>query len=122
VVLRALLLAAPFLAASPPARADPFATCTAQFAARPDDYASSYCFFQIAQQQKRWEDASRLLDGLRARHPANGWLALARGNVEWTRDVGRAEGFYREAAALFSEQGLAEGEVVVRPNLRTIGR
>jgi tetratricopeptide (TPR) repeat protein len=117
---RAFLISAGLLAGAPLARGDPFSGCAAQFAARPDDYASSYCFFQVAQQEKRWEEAARLLDGLRARHPRNGWLTLARGNVEWTRDVDRAEAFYREAAAGFAEQGLPEGEVLARHNLRTI--
>jgi tetratricopeptide (TPR) repeat protein len=115
-----LVLVAGLLGGAAAARADPFATCLEQFASRPDDYASSYCFFQVAQREKRWGEAARLLDGLRAGHPDNGWLTLARGNVEWTRDVGRAETFYREAAARFAEQGRAEGEVLARTNLRTM--
>ncbi|HVQ30121.1 MAG TPA: CHAT domain-containing protein [Vicinamibacteria bacterium] len=114
------LLAACLLAGEGSARDDPFSGCAAQFAARPDDYPSSYCFFQVAQQEKRWDEAARRLDELRATHPRNFWLTLTRGNLEWTRDPARAEGLYREAAAGFAEQGVAEGEVLARTNLRTI--
>ncbi|MFI5008281.1 MAG: CHAT domain-containing protein, partial [Solirubrobacterales bacterium] len=113
-------LAASLVAGGQPARADPFSGCAAQFAARPDDYPSSYCFFLVAQQEKRWEEGARRLDALRARHPRNFWLTVARGNVEWTRDAVRAEALYREAAAGFAQEGLAEGEVVARTNLRLI--
>jgi len=100
--------------------ADPFAECAAQFEERPGVYDSSYCFFQVAQQLKLWDEAARRLDALVARHPENFWLTLARGNVEWTRDLGRAEAFYRAAALGFARQGQAEGEVLARYNLRTI--
>ena len=115
-----LALAASLLAGGRPARADPFSGCAAQFAARPDVYPSSYCFFLVAQQEKRWEEAARRLDALRASHPRNFWLTVARGNVEWTRDPTRAEALYREAAAGFAQEGLAEGEVIARTNLRTM--
>jgi tetratricopeptide (TPR) repeat protein len=109
------------VAAAPVARAaDPFAECAARFEEQPLVYESSYCFFQVAQQGKLWDDAARRLDGLIARHPENFWLTLARGNVEWTRDLGRAEAFYRAAALGFARQGQAEGEVLARYNLRTI--
>ena len=65
-----LALAASLLAGGRPARADPFSGCAAQFAARPDDYPSSYCFFLVAQQEKRWEEAARRLDALRAQPPS----------------------------------------------------
>jgi DNA repair protein RecN (Recombination protein N) len=70
--------------------ADPFAECAARFEQRPLDYESSYCFFQVAQQGTLWDEAARRLDALMARHPENFWLTLSRGNVEWTRDIGRA--------------------------------
>jgi tetratricopeptide (TPR) repeat protein len=108
------------LACDRSAAADPFSGCAAQFAARPDDYPSSYCFFLVAQQEKRWEEAARRLDALRERHPRNFWLTLARGNIEWTRDPARAEALYREAAQGFAQTGLAEGEVLARTNLRTM--
>ena len=100
--------------------ADPFAECAARFEQRPLDYESSYCFFQVAQQGTLWDEAARRLDALMVRHPENFWLTLSRGNVEWTRDIGRAEAFYRAAALGFARQGHAEGEVLARYNLRTI--
>jgi len=106
--------------ASPVRAAEPFAECTARFEQQPSVYESSYCFFQVAQQAKLWDEAARRLDALIARHPENFWLVLARGNVEWTRDLGRAEAFYRAAALGFARQGHAEGEVLARYNLRTI--
>jgi tetratricopeptide (TPR) repeat protein len=114
------LLAACLLGGGGSAEADPFSGCAAQFAAQPDDYPSSYCFFLVAQREKLWDEAARRLDKLRASHPRNFWLTLARGNLEWTRDPARAEGLYREAAAGFAELGLAEGEVLARTNLRTM--
>ena len=51
------------LIAGPAIASSPFARCSADFAARPVDYASSYCFFLVAQQEKRWEEAARRLDG-----------------------------------------------------------
>jgi tetratricopeptide (TPR) repeat protein len=107
-------------AAAASAAADPFAACAARFAREPGVYDSSYCYFQVAQQGGRWDDAARRLDALIARHPRNFWLTLARGNVEWTRDLGRAEGLYRAAAEGFAAQGEPEGEVLARYNLRTI--
>ena len=119
--LTAHLLAAAVLAAPSPARAaDPFAGCAARFAQQPGEYESSYCFFQVAQQAKLWDEAARRLDALMARHPENFWPALARGNVEWTRDLAHAERLYRAAALGFARQGNAEGEVLARYNLRTI--
>jgi CHAT domain-containing protein/tetratricopeptide (TPR) repeat protein len=99
---------------------DPFAECAVRFRERPSAYESSYCYFQVAQEGKRWAEAARRLDALIARHPGNFWLTLARGNVEWTRDIGRAEAFYRATAEGFAGQGDAEGEVLARYNLRTI--
>jgi CHAT domain-containing protein/tetratricopeptide (TPR) repeat protein len=107
-------------AVSAAAAADPFAACAARFAREPAVYESSYCFFQVAQQGGLWDEAARRLDALAARHPANFWLTLARGNVEWTRDLGRAERFYRAAAEGFASQRESEGEVLARYNLRTI--
>ena len=74
----------------------------------------------MAQQEKRWDEA-----GPTPRHATRAERAelladLARGNVEWTRDLARAEGLYREAATGFAGAGLAEGEVLARTNLRTL--
>jgi CHAT domain-containing protein len=114
------LLLAAVTAGTEARAADPFAECEARFARQPDAYESSYCFFQAAQQGKRWDEAGRRLDALMRRHPANHWLTLARGNVEWTRDLGRAEQLYRRSAEGFAAQGQAEGEVLARYNLRTV--
>jgi CHAT domain-containing protein/tetratricopeptide (TPR) repeat protein len=121
--LRPALIAPLALAGAVASRAvaaDPFAECAARFERRPSAYESSYCFFQVAQEGRLWGEAARRLDALIARHPGNFWLTLARGNVEWTRDIGRAEALYRAAAEGFDRQGEPEGELLARYNLRTI--
>ena len=106
------------LIACPAIASSPFARCSADFEARPLDYASSNCFFQVAQKEKRFDEAARLLDDLRAAHPRNFWLTLSRGNLEFTRAPDRAFEFYELAAKGFAEEKNAEGEVMARHNLR----
>jgi tetratricopeptide (TPR) repeat protein len=114
-----LVLAAGLLTA-PADASPPFARCLAEFAERPHAYASANCFFLVAQQEKRWDEAARLLDLLRAKRPDNDWLTLARGNLEYSRDPDRALALYRQAADGFARTRLAEGEVTARHNLRLI--
>ena len=97
---------------------DPFAKCSEQFARKPDDYESSYCFFEVTLQKSLWEDGARLFDRLIEQHPANLWLPLAYGHVYRTRDPERAEALYRRSADGFQQAGHAEGEILARSNLR----
>jgi tetratricopeptide (TPR) repeat protein len=97
---------------------DPFAKCSEQFARKPDDYESSYCFFEVTLQKSLWEDGARLFDRLIEQHPANLWLPLAYGHVYRTRDPERAEALYRRSADGFQRSGHAEGEILARSNLR----
>jgi tetratricopeptide (TPR) repeat protein len=98
----------------------PFESCEEAFRAEPDVYESSYCFYLVAQQERLWDEAGERLDRLRSVHPGNYWLTLARGGVEWTRDLDLAESLFREAAAGFEAQGKPGGEVQARRSLRTI--
>jgi CHAT domain-containing protein/tetratricopeptide (TPR) repeat protein len=116
----AVLAAVGLAAASRAGAADPFTDCAAQFSARPTVYDSANCFFQVGQRTKRWDEAARRLDALRGSHPTNFWLTVARGNLEWTRDLGRAEELYRAAADGFARERQVEGEIFARYNLRTI--
>ena len=72
----------------------------------------------MAQKEKRFDEAARLLDGLRAAHPRNFWLTLSRGNLEYSRAPERAFELYELAAKGFAEEKNAEGEVMARHNLR----
>jgi CHAT domain-containing protein len=106
------------LVAGPAVASSPFARCSAEFEARPLDYASSNCFFLVAQKEKRYDEAARLLDSLRAAHPRNFWPTLSRGNLEWNRAPDRAFELYELAANGFAQEKHAEGEVMARHNLR----
>jgi len=97
---------------------DPFAKCSEQFARKPDDYESAYCFFEVTLQKSLWEEGARLFDGLIEKHPTNLWLPLAYGHVYRGRDPQRAEALYRRSADGFQRAGHAEGEILARSNLR----
>ena len=77
---------------------DPYVSCREQFAQKPDDYESAYCFYQITLDERRWDEGARVFDELIAAHPHNLWLPLAYGHVYRTRDANRAERLYRHAA------------------------
>lgn len=98
--------------------ADPFAACADRFLRTPDDYDAAYCFYEVAQQQKRWDEGARRFEQLIAAHPTNYWLPLAFGHVYRSRDPQRAEALYTRAARDFQAAGHAEGELLARSNLR----
>ena len=104
--------------ASAAAAQDPFARCHEQFTAKPDNYDSAYCFYEVTQQKSLWEDGTRLFDRLIAEHPDNLWLPLAYGHVFRARDPQRAEALYRQSADGFQKAGHVEGEILARSNLR----
>ena len=112
----AMLVATRPVAAS--AQDDPFATCRQQFASKPDNYDSAYCFYEVGQQKGRSDDSAKIFDGLIAQQPDNLWLPLAYGHVYRTRDPRRAEMLYRRAADGFERTGNIEGEILARSNLR----
>lgn len=116
----ALAAASPGLAASAaqPQPADPFAACRQRFVEKPDDYESSYCFFQATIQQRLFDEGARQFDALIQQHPQNFWLPLAYGHVYRERDPDRTESLYRRAAEGFQKSGHAGGEILARSNLR----
>ena len=97
---------------------DPFVKCSEQFAQKPDDYESAYCFYEVTFEKSLWEDGARLFDGLIAKSPENLWLPLAYGHVYRSRDPKRAEALYRQSADGFQRTGHVEGEILARSNLR----
>lgn len=109
----------PALAAVHGAGAGPFATCEEQFQAAPLDYEPSYCFFEAAQEGRRWHQAEAALQELAARDPANYWPRLVLGHIaRWgLGDAAEAERRYQGAAAGFAARGDALGEVLARGNL-----
>ena len=117
-LLGAAAVAAQVLTAVAAAADDPFTKCAEQFARKPDDYESAYCFYEVTLQKSLWEDGARMFDGLIAQHPTNLWLPLAYGHVYRSRDPGRAETLYRKSADGFQRAGHAEGEILARSNLR----
>jgi CHAT domain-containing protein/tetratricopeptide (TPR) repeat protein len=104
------------VAASPPP--DPFAACRQQFAADPQDYESSYCFYQTALRQRLFKEVARVFEALMQEHPDNFWLPLSFGHVYRETDPDRTEALYRRAADGFRTQRHAGGEILARSNLR----
>ncbi|MCP4654394.1 MAG: CHAT domain-containing protein [bacterium] len=97
--------------------ADPFSACETRFAAAPEDYASAYCFYEVAQKQKRLQEGTRRIEDRLAHHPDNLWLRLALGHVQWKLGRKRTEELYRAAVEGFRVRGEANGEVLARSNL-----
>lgn len=97
---------------------NPFAACREQFARQPDDYESSYCFYQVGLSQRLLNEAAREFDGLLQRHPDNFWVPMAYGHVYRRDQPDRAEALYRRSADGFRRVGHAEGEILARSNLR----
>ena len=114
----AAAVVAAVLTAVAAAAQDPFAKCSEQFAQKPDDYESAYCFYEVTFEKSLWEDGARLFDGLIAKYPENLWLPLAYGHVYRSRDPKRAEALYRQSADGFQRTGHVEGEILARSNLR----
>lgn len=104
--------------------ADVWAACRARLQRAPDDYESAYCFYDVAAQRGRWDDAARLFERLLQDHPGNFWLPLAFGHLHrraWTgADAGEAERLYLRAAEGFRASRHARGEILSRINLRDL--
>ena len=109
-----LAVAAPAVAAG----TAPMAACLEQFAQRPDDYDSAYCFYRLTLDGHSWQASAQQFEALMATHPGNFWLPLAYGHLYRARDPDRTEALYRKAARGFMSLGHAEGELVARSNLR----
>jgi CHAT domain-containing protein/tetratricopeptide (TPR) repeat protein len=106
------------LTARATASPDPFAECRKQFADKPRDYDSAYCFYRVAIRQQLWDDGVRAFDALERAHAGNFWLPLAYGHLFRDRDPDRAEALYRRAADGFQRQRDPGGEILARTNLR----
>ena len=105
---------------SPPARPrlPTVRACRQQFAEKPQDYESSYCFYQTTLQHRLLEEGARVFEALMREHPENYWLPLAYGHMYRERDPDRTEALYRRAADGFQKDGNAGGEILARSNLR----
>lgn len=99
---------------------DALRACDELFTRAPQDYDSSFCYYQAALRPGLAGAAARRLDELIARHPDNFWPLLTRGHLELQARPEQAETFYRRAAQGFARQGLALGEIAARHNLRTL--
>ena len=110
------------LAASPVARADAaadLAVCEAGFAVRPNDEASSVCFFDIGQKQGLWTEATAAMEALLARDPDNPWVHLYLGHLKW-REIDAAGRLYRQASRLFARGSKTRGEYLALASLHRI--
>ncbi len=97
-----------------------FARCDALFSERPESYASSRCYFEVAQETESWGKAAAHVEALVVEWPENHWLKLVLGHVERSLHPDRVEDWYVRAAEGFRAQGNAEGEVTARSNLLII--
>jgi CHAT domain-containing protein len=102
------------------ARENAFARCDALFSEKPEVYASSRCYYEIALERESWEEAAARVEELVAEWPENHWLKLVLGHLERSRDPERVEEWYVRAAEGFQAEGHAEGEVTARSNYLNI--
>jgi tetratricopeptide (TPR) repeat protein len=103
-----------FWAAAAVSAADPFAHCEALFAAAPDRWESSRCFYDDGRAGGLLDEAAHRLEGLARRAAGRPWPRLALAYVMRERDVRHAGGWYRDAIAAFEARGDTEGEVRAR--------
>jgi CHAT domain-containing protein len=114
----AFSLSAATLSADGSAPRDSFAACRQRFAEKPEDFESSYCFYQAAVNDGLWKEGARVFEQLMRQHSENDWLPLAYGYLYRDRDHARAEALYRRAADGFQKKGNAAGEILARSTLR----
>jgi CHAT domain-containing protein/tetratricopeptide (TPR) repeat protein len=87
-----------------------FPVCEARFAASPGSEEAAECFYSAGRNQGLMSEAAHRLEELLASHPDHPWLLFYLGNLRWDEPA-RAEAPYRRAAAAFSRQDNAAGEI-----------
>lgn len=97
-----------------------FDTCQSSVAARPAEYESYRCFYEVAAASGEWQAAARHLEKLAAKHPRIDWIVFVRATVTSPTDRGAAERLYLEAAQRFEAAGNVRGEVLARTNIQRI--
>ncbi|HEY2737824.1 MAG TPA: CHAT domain-containing protein, partial [Thermoanaerobaculia bacterium] len=95
------------------------ADCQARFAAAPERQESADCFFEAGKNQGMAGEAERQVKELLARNPQRPWLHHILGSIYWAEPE-RAEGPFREAAAIFDSRRDAYGEILSRTALHSI--
>jgi len=95
------------------------ADCQARFASAPERKESADCFFEAGKNQGMVGEAARQVKELLARNPQRPWLQLSLGSIYWAEPE-RAEGPFREAAAIFASRRDAYGEILSRTALHSI--
>ncbi len=117
-VVLASVLAASLAAVPAGARANaPFAACEAALRARPGEYESALCWFEVATATGRWEPAVAQVARQRAAAPANDWLVLVAAYLDTGLGREAAVATYREAARRFAAAGNLRGELLARGSL-----
>src|SRR5262245_22057131 len=93
------------------------AGCEVRFAAKPDDEASTACFYDVGAADPKLAPAvAARLEALLAGHPGHPWLSLFLGYTK--TDTAGAVALYRAAAEGFAVRHEARGEVFARSNLQ----
>lgn len=98
----------------------PFSDCLEHFARNPSASASAECFYTVAREEGRWDEAVAHMSDLLRGHPGNDWLRYYLGNVYWWSDPIRAIEWYEQAAEGFAASGELRGELMARGNARNL--
>jgi CHAT domain-containing protein/tetratricopeptide (TPR) repeat protein len=116
-----LLLLLSFLAAPAPlfAKDSALSVCEERFAATPASEEAAQCFADVGRNHGMAPEAARRLQELIAQHPDHPWLLFYLGNLYW-EEPQRAEEIYRQAAAVFAQQGEVTGAVRAHAALHSI--
>jgi CHAT domain-containing protein len=96
---------------------DSLAECDAELRARPGHVEAYACYPRVAARSGAWSQAAARLEGILAVRTDEHYARLALAGVVARFDRERAERLYREAAAVFTEEKNAKGELHARLDL-----
>lgn len=95
---------------------DPFTPCEQALREEPESVESAKCFYSVARQENRWEEAHRRLDGHRQAHPELPWLSFFLASLVMDQGGREAPALFEVAARAFARQGDTTGELYSRIN------
>lgn len=97
-----------------------FQSCANGVTARPADYESYRCYFEVAGGSGEWQQAASHLEQQAAAHPEIDWIVFVRALVTANVDKKAAEPLYVEAARRFEKANNVRGEMLARSNLQVM--
>ena len=112
-------VAAQMLTAVAFAADDPFAKCAEQFARKPDDYESAYCFYEVTLQKNLWDEGARTFDSSHRTASRRISGCPWRTGMSFAPAIQHAPRRSTGSRPMgFNEPGHVEGEILARSNLR----